>query len=132
MTEDCKPTELTNLTPRPASTTLSPSLTFATNMSSAPNYQSDIQAGDWIDRHVPAGWRPYARLARLDRPIGVWLLLFPCWWSIALAAQPGGWPDLWLLILFGIGALVMRSAGCTVNDIVDREIDAKVARTATR
>ena len=101
-------------------------------MSSAPNYQSDIQAGDWIDRHVPAGWRPYSRLARLDRPIGVWLLLFPCWWSIALAAQPGGWPDLWLVILFGIGALVMRSAGCTVNDIVDRDIDAKVARTATR
>jgi 4-hydroxybenzoate polyprenyltransferase len=101
-------------------------------MSSAPNYQSDIQVGDWIDRHVPAAWRPYARLARLDRPIGTWLLLFPCWWSIAMAAQPGGWPDLWLMVLFGIGALVMRGAGCTVNDIVDRDIDAKVARTASR
>jgi 4-hydroxybenzoate polyprenyltransferase len=104
----------------------------ATNMSSAPNIQSDIPAGDWIDRHVPARWRPYARLARLDRPIGTWLLLFPCWWSFALAARPGGWPDLWLMILFGIGALVMRGAGCTVNDIVDRDLDARVARTATR
>jgi 4-hydroxybenzoate polyprenyltransferase len=93
---------------------------------------ADIQVGDWIDRNVPAGWRPYARLARLDRPIGTWLLLFPCWWSIALASEPGHWPDLWLMILFGIGALVMRGAGCTVNDMVDRDIDAQVARTATR
>jgi 4-hydroxybenzoate polyprenyltransferase len=100
----------------------------ATNMSSA----ADIQVGDWIDRHLPADWRPYARLARLDRPIGTWLLLFPCWWSIALAAQPGDWPDLWLMILFAVGALVMRGAGCTVNDMADRDIDAKVARTATR
>ncbi len=100
----------------------------ATNMSS----EADIQVGDWIDRHVPADWRPYFRLARLDRPIGAWLLLFPCWWSLALAARPGNWPDPWLMILFGIGALVMRGAGCTINDIVDRDIDAKVARTATR
>ncbi|MEZ5832141.1 MAG: 4-hydroxybenzoate octaprenyltransferase [Dongiaceae bacterium] len=91
---------------------------------------ADIQVGDWIDRHVPAGWRPYARLARIDRPIGTWLLLFPCWWSLALAAD--GWPDLWLMVLFGVGALVMRGAGCTVNDLADRDIDAKVARTATR
>ncbi len=107
-------------------------------MSSAPNNQStqaspvDIKAGDWIDRHVPAPLRPYCRLARLDRPIGTWLLLFPCWWSIALAAAPGAWPDPRLLILFGIGALVMRGAGCTINDMIDRDIDAKVARTATR
>ena len=93
---------------------------------------ADIQEGDWIDRHVPSEFRPYARLARLDRPIGTWLLLFPSWWSIALAAQPGAWPDLWLMVLFAIGALVMRGAGCTVNDIIDRDIDAKVARTATR
>ncbi|HET6619622.1 MAG TPA: 4-hydroxybenzoate octaprenyltransferase [Dongiaceae bacterium] len=93
---------------------------------------ADIQVGDWIDRHVPAGWRPYARLARLDRPIGTWLLLFPGWWSIVLAAEPDHWPDLWLMILFGIGALVMRGAGCTINDMVDRDIDAQVARTATR
>jgi 4-hydroxybenzoate polyprenyltransferase len=113
-------------------------------MSSAPNNQSasgsqghdtsraDIKAGDWIDLYLPASWRPYARLARLDRPIGTWLLLFPCWWSVALATPPGHWPSLYLLILFGIGALVMRGAGCTVNDMIDRDIDAKVARTATR
>jgi len=116
----------------------------ATNMSSAPNNQSesnpgrepgaraDIRSGDWIDLYVPAAWRPYCRLARLDRPIGTWLLLFPCWWSLALAAAPGHWPSLWLMILFGIGALVMRGAGCTINDMVDRDIDARVARTATR
>jgi 4-hydroxybenzoate polyprenyltransferase len=109
-------------------------------MSSAPNNQStsepqartDIKAGDWIDLYLPESWRPYARLARLDRPIGTWLLLFPCWWSVALAAAPGHWPSLYLLILFGVGALVMRGAGCTVNDMIDRDIDAKVARTATR
>lgn len=107
-------------------------------MSSAPNNQptsdaaADIRAGDWIDLYLPESWRPYARLARLDRPIGTWLLLFPCWWSLALTAPPGHWPRLYLLILFGIGALVMRGAGCTVNDMIDRDIDAKVARTATR
>jgi 4-hydroxybenzoate polyprenyltransferase len=93
---------------------------------------SDIRAGDWIDRHVPAGLRPYCRLARLDRPIGTWLLLFPCWWSLSLALPRGIGPDLRLLALFALGALVMRGAGCTVNDIVDRDFDAKVARTATR
>ena len=93
---------------------------------------SDIQVGDWIDRLAPAATRPYLRLARLDRPIGTWLLLFPCWWSTALAAEPGAGPDWGLMLLFAIGALVMRGAGCTVNDIVDRDIDAKVARTAGR
>src|SRR5688572_32904492 len=118
------------LTSHAASTTLSPSLTSATNMSSAPNYQSDIQAGDWIDRHVPAGWRPYARLARLDRPVGTWLLRFPCWWSIGLAAHPGGWPDLWLVALFGLGALVMRRAGCSVSAMGDRHVASEVRRHA--
>ncbi len=93
---------------------------------------SDIQVGDWIDRLAPAATRPYLRLARLDRPIGTWLLLFPCWWSTALAAPPGQWPEGRLMFLFALGALVMRGAGCTINDIVDREIDAKVARTAGR
>lgn len=91
---------------------------------------SDIPKGNWIDRYVPVAARPYPRLARLDRPIGTWLLLFPCWWGIAMASQ--GWPSLWLLILFGIGAVVMRGAGCTYNDIVDRDFDGKVARTADR
>jgi 4-hydroxybenzoate polyprenyltransferase len=93
---------------------------------------ADIKDGDWIDRLLPERLRPYCRLARLDRPIGTWLLLFPCWWSVALAAWPGSWPDARLMILFAFGAIVMRGAGCTINDIVDRKIDAKVARTATR
>ncbi len=93
---------------------------------------TDIQAGDWIDRHVPAGIRPYLRLARVDRPIGTWLLLFPGWWSLALAATPGQLPDGYVMVLFAIGALVMRGAGCTINDIVDRDFDKQVARTATR
>ena len=93
---------------------------------------TDIRRGDWVDRLVPAALRPYCRLARLDRPIGTWLLLFPCWWSIALAAPAGGGPSLRLLILFAIGALVMRGAGCTINDMADREFDRKVVRTAGR
>ncbi|MCK5276010.1 MAG: 4-hydroxybenzoate octaprenyltransferase, partial [Alphaproteobacteria bacterium] len=77
--------------------------------------------------------RPYLRLARIDRPIGTWLLLFPCWWSVSLAASAGYRPpDLRLIGLFALGALVMRGAGCTYNDIVDRNIDAQVARTAGR
>jgi 4-hydroxybenzoate polyprenyltransferase len=93
---------------------------------------SDIHNGDWVDRWLPVGIRPYLRLARIDRAIGTWLLLWPCWWSIALASAPGHWPNIWLMILFGIGALVMRGAGCTINDMADRDIDGKVARTATR
>jgi 4-hydroxybenzoate polyprenyltransferase len=93
---------------------------------------SDIRSGDLTDRYVPAGWRPYIRLARLDRPIGTWLLLFPGWWAIAMAAPPGHWPDWRLIVLFGLGAVVMRGAGCTLNDIIDRDFDAQVARTRTR
>ncbi len=91
---------------------------------------SDIPKGEWVDRYAPAAVRPYLRLARLDRPIGTWLLLFPCWWGVALATP--GLPSLWLMALFGIGAIVMRGAGCTYNDIVDRDFDARVARTADR
>ena len=93
---------------------------------------SDIRGGDWVDRYLPPAFRPYARLARLDRPIGTWLLLFPAWWAIALAAPPGGWPSLGLLILFAFGAVVMWGAGCTFNDIVDRNYDRQVARTQGR
>jgi 4-hydroxybenzoate polyprenyltransferase len=93
---------------------------------------SDIRRGDLTDRYAPQRWRPYIRLARLDRPIGTWLLLFPGWWAIAMAAPPGAWPDWRLLILFGIGAVAMRGAGCTLNDIIDRDFDARVARTRTR
>jgi 4-hydroxybenzoate polyprenyltransferase len=91
---------------------------------------SDIPVGGWVDRWVPKGAQPYVRLARLDRPIGTWLLLFPCWWSIAMAWR--GWQDAWLIAAFGIGALVMRGAGCTYNDIMDRDFDAQVARTRNR
>jgi 4-hydroxybenzoate polyprenyltransferase len=91
---------------------------------------TDIHVGDWVDRLLPRWAEPYARLARLDRPIGTWLLLFPGWWGIALAAPR--WPDLWLMLLFGVGALMMRGAGCTLNDIADREFDGRVARTRLR
>src|SRR5262249_40202876 len=86
--------------------------------------------GDWVERYLPARIRPYARLARLDRPIGTWLLLFPGWWGIALASTP--WPDSKLLLLFAVGAVAMRGAGCTLNDIADRHYDAQVARTRLR
>ena len=81
---------------------------------------ADAPPENWVDTHAPAALRPYARLARLDRPIGWWLLLLPCWWSVALASE--GWPSLILLALFLIGAVAMRGAGCTWNDIVDRDI----------
>jgi 4-hydroxybenzoate polyprenyltransferase len=95
-----------------------------------PPSKDDIPVGDWIDRRLPPGLRPYARLMRLDRPIGTWLLLFPCWWSAALAAD--GLPPLGLFALFAIGAVVMRGAGCTINDWADRDFDGKVERTARR
>jgi 4-hydroxybenzoate polyprenyltransferase len=105
--------------------------------SSSPS-ASDIVIDSWILRLSPAPLRPYLKLARLDRPIGTWLLLFPCWWSLSLGMavvagfQAGAWPPWDLVALFAVGALVMRGAGCTFNDIVDRDIDARVARTATR
>src|SRR5215216_8011316 len=90
--------------------------------------------GNWVDTLAPSWARPYLRLARLDRPIGSWLLLMPCWWSVALAtiAARERWPNVWHLVLFFIGAFAMRGAGCTWNDIVDRDIDAKVERTRSR
>ncbi len=91
---------------------------------------SDLPRPPWIDVWLPPGLRPFARLARLDRPIGTWLLLLPGWWAIALANF--GAPSKELLLLFVAGALVMRGAGCTFNDIIDRDIDAQVERTAKR
>lgn len=93
---------------------------------------ADAVRGHWVERWLPAGWRPYARLSRLDRPIGTWLLLLPGWWAIALARPQDAPLDHWLILLFGIGALVMRGAGCTFNDIVDRDFDDKVERTRLR
>ncbi|MFL5058966.1 MAG: 4-hydroxybenzoate octaprenyltransferase [Xanthobacteraceae bacterium] len=89
--------------------------------------------GNWVDRVAPVRVRPYLRLARLDRPIGSWLLLMPCWWSAGLAAvRAQAIPDPWHVLLFFIGAFAMRGAGCTWNDIVDHDIDARVERTRSR
>jgi 4-hydroxybenzoate polyprenyltransferase len=90
--------------------------------------------GNWVDRAAPAWSRPYLRLARLDRPIGSWLLLIPCWWSAGLAAIAARdpLPSPWHLLLFFIGAFAMRGAGCTWNDIVDRDLDGRVERTRSR
>ncbi len=96
----------------------------------APAGFTDIRPDHWLVRHAPRPWRPYLSLARLDRPIGTWLLLWPCWWSLALAAE--GWPSGWLMALFALGAVVMRGAGCCWNDIVDRDVDGRVERTAGR
>ncbi len=94
----------------------------------------DAAPANWLDRFAPDWLKPYGRLARWDRPIGWRLLLWPCWWAAALAAGAAGWPlpNLWHLALFLIGAIAMRGAGCTYNDIVDRDIDAQVERTRNR
>jgi len=87
-----------------------------------------------VDRYAPPDWRPWLRLSRADRPIGTWLLLLPCWWGIGLAMIAGqpSWRDLWIAVACGVGAVLMRGAGCTWNDITDRDIDDKVARTRSR
>src|SRR6201991_3264314 len=89
--------------------------------------------GNWVDGLAPQWTRPYLRLARLDRPIGSWLLLMPCWWSVGVAAVAAGTQvNLWHVVLFFIGAFAMRGAGCTWNDIFDRDLDALVERTRSR
>ena len=94
----------------------------------------DAAPANLVDRYAPAAIAPYLRLARADRPIGFFLLAFPCFWAVALAGRSLGepYPDLWLLFLFAVGAIVMRAAGCTYNDLIDRDLDAQVARTRSR
>jgi 4-hydroxybenzoate polyprenyltransferase len=93
----------------------------------------DAAPANWVDRFAPQGLRPWLKLGRLDRPTGIWLLMLPGWQGVALAgAMKGQPPDPTLLGLFFLGATLMRAAGCAYNDIVDRDIDAKVARTAGR
>jgi 4-hydroxybenzoate polyprenyltransferase len=97
---------------------------------------ADAVTAHWLD-HLPAALRPYLQLMRLDRPIGIWLLFWPCVFGLILAATAqdrafSDWRDLYYVILFGVGAIVMRGAGCTFNDIVDRKIDVQVARTRGR
>jgi 4-hydroxybenzoate polyprenyltransferase len=93
----------------------------------------DAAPDNWVDRFAPAAWRPWLKLGRLDRPAGIWLLLIPGWQGVALAAvATRRWPGWWLPLAFLIGATLMRAAGCAYNDVIDRDIDAKVARTAER
>ena len=94
----------------------------------------DALTGHWVDTRAPRRLRPYLKLARIERPIGWQLLLLPCWWAAGLAAIAAGQPlpNPWHCLLFLIGAVVMRGAGCTFNDIIDRKLDAQVARTRGR
>ena len=96
---------------------------------------ADAPPDNWVDRFAPPATRPYLRLSRADRPIGTWLLLIPCWWGLLLAMLAGGdprWGDLWIAAGCAIGTFLMRGAGCTWNDVTDRDIDARVARTRSR
>ncbi|MDY8108213.1 4-hydroxybenzoate octaprenyltransferase [Fulvimarina sp. 2208YS6-2-32] len=100
---------------------------------------SDAPSQNWVYRYLPQTLWPYAQLARWDRPIGWQLLMWPCWWSAAMAplaapttAVHTGLPSFWHLFLFLVGAIAMRGAGCTYNDLVDETIDASVARTRSR
>ena len=96
----------------------------------------DAAPANWVDRRAPPAWRPFLRLSRADRPIGTWLLLLPCWWGLGLALLASGRDpslhDLWIAVACAAGAWLMRGAGCTWNDVADREIDARVARTRAR
>lgn len=102
-------------------------------MSAAPQLRpdlSDIHHDDWVARYLPTSWGPYARLCRLDRPVGTWLTLLPCLAALVQASE--GFPTLFRLFIFSLGALLMRGVGCTINDIFDRDIDHKVERTRFR
>lgn len=98
--------------------------------------KNDMPEDGWIDRFMPEAVRPYLKLLRLDRPIGTWLLLLPCWWSTAMAGSITG--DITakqiviMMALFAVGALIMRGAGCVINDLADRNFDGQVERTTTR
>lgn len=97
---------------------------------------ADAVRGNWVDTWAPKVTRPYLRLSRADRPVGTWLLLLPCWWglTLAVAADPATFTtyDVWLFVSCALGAFLMRGAGCTWNDITDRDLDGSVARTASR
>jgi 4-hydroxybenzoate polyprenyltransferase len=99
-----------------------------------PQHIADAHSNNWVERYLPSQALPYAQLMRLDRPIGWWLLLLPCWWSLALASIHSGasLPNLWHALLFCLGAIIMRGAGCVLNDLADKNFDAKVERTKSR
>ncbi|XVF44533.1 hypothetical protein PTKIN_Ptkin02bG0131800 [Pterospermum kingtungense] len=88
------------------------------------NNKNVAEVRSWIEVYLPRAIQPYAKLARLDKPIGTWLLAWPCMWSITLASPPGHLPDFKMMALFGCGALLLRGAGCTINDLLDRDIDS--------
>ena len=96
---------------------------------------SDAVRGNWVDHTAPEWTRPYLRLSRADRPIGTWLLLLPCWWGLLLSALSEnrfGWDGVWIFVGCAAGSWLMRGAGCTWNDITDRNFDAQVERTRSR
>ncbi len=96
---------------------------------------SDAVRGNWVDHTAPEWTRPYLRLSRADRPIGTWLLLLPCWWGLLLSALSEnrfGWDGVWIFVGCAAGGQLMRGAGCTWNDITDRNFDAQVERTRSR
>ncbi len=97
---------------------------------------ADSVDGNWVDRHAPPWSRPYLRLSRADRPIGSWLLLLPCWWSLPLAIMTTSTASIlgtiWIALACAIGAILMRGAGCSWNDFADRKLDAEVRRTRSR
>ncbi|WP_299768981.1 4-hydroxybenzoate octaprenyltransferase [uncultured Tateyamaria sp.] len=107
-----------------------------TNTQPSPDGQvADAVSGNWVDTLAPAWSRPYLRLSRADRPIGTWLLLLPCLWGLTLAMihdQSPRWEDAWLAVGCALGAWLMRGAGCTWNDITDRDYDRQVERTRSR
>jgi len=110
-------------------------MTEGTNRPETTGQVADAVRGNWVDRLAPEWTRPYLRLSRADRPIGTWLLLIPCWWSVLLAAAAKGQfgaAEAWLMGGCAIGAWLMRGAGCTWNDITDRKIDGRVERTRSR
>mmetsp|Transcript_23795 Transcript_23795/g.42832 ORF Transcript_23795/g.42832 Transcript_23795/m.42832 type:complete len:321 (-) Transcript_23795:6-968(-) len=106
------------------------------NTNPAPDgHVADAVTGNWVDTLAPRATRPYLRLSRADRPIGTWLLLLPCWWGLALGmlnTQSATWHDAWIAIGCAAGAWLMRGAGCTWNDISDRDFDGQVERTRSR
>ncbi|KAG9131248.1 hypothetical protein Leryth_006101 [Lithospermum erythrorhizon] len=104
-------------------------------MYTVPNHEvlvAQSATGDWVDLYLPENVRSYARLARVEKPIGSWLLAWPFAWSLALAADQGSFPDMKMLSIFSLWAFAIRGAACTINDYFDRDIDSKVERTKNR
>ncbi|XP_030556295.1 4-hydroxybenzoate polyprenyltransferase, mitochondrial [Drosophila novamexicana] len=127
---DCRKQRLLMLQEHMASWRLHQRTTTTVSESSGPESKAPYKSS--LLQELAAATKPYAQLMRIDRPIGTYLLFWPCGWSIALSADAGCWPDFTMLGLFATGALIMRGAGCTINDMWDKDIDAKVERTRTR